>query len=93
MDAKEMMYKRLNELDEKLNDLTVGTPEYEKVLTQYNNLNRILVDIEKNENKRDENILKQKELDNILKIELRKNWFEVLKVVLSIFGSQGRKWC
>ena len=86
MDTKEIMVDRLNELDERLNDLTVGTPDYDKVLTQFNNLNRILVDVEKNENKRDENSLKEKELNNNLKIELRKNWIEVLKIVLGIFG-------
>jgi hypothetical protein len=87
MDAKEMMLKRLNELYDKLNDLTVGTQEYDKVLTQYLNLYRVYEEAEKNENKRAENALKEKELDNELKIELRKNWFEVLKVVISIFGS------
>ena len=86
MDAKEMMMNRLNGLDEQLNTLTSGTPEYDKVLSQYNNLNRILVDIEKNENKREENSLKEKELDNNLKVELRRNWIEVLKIVLGIFG-------
>ena len=77
----------LKELDEKLKATTVGTPEYEKAFNQYSTLNRILVDIEKNENKREENSLKEKELNNNLKIELRKNWFEVLKVALSVFGS------
>lgn len=86
MDAKEMMYNRLDELDEELKKTTVGTPEYEKAFNQYSTLNRILVDIEKNENKRDENALKEREIDNNLKVELKRNWIEVGKIILGIFG-------
>lgn len=86
MDAKEMIIARLNELYNKLDDLTVGTQEYDKVLTQYLNLYRVYEEAEKNDNKRAENALKEKELDNELKIEGFKAKIEVLKIILGITG-------
>ena len=86
MDTKDMIVTRLNELYSKLNELTVGTPDYDKVLTQYLNLYRVYEEAEKNENKRSENTLKQLELEQVLQIEKGKSRIEILKIVLGMCG-------
>lgn len=86
MDTKEMIVERLNELYAKLNELTVGTQDYDKVLTQYLNLYRVYEEAEKNENKRSENALKQLELEQMLQIEKGKSRVEILKIVLGMCG-------
>ena len=80
MDTRNQFVERLNELYTKLNELTVGTQEYDKVLTQYLNLYRVYEEAEKNENKRAENALKQLEIENNFKIEKRKGLFDLIKL-------------
>ena len=66
-ELEEILHDKFVELHE--GTLKSGTPEYDKAMTQYTNLKRLYDEAEKNLNKRAENRLKNKEINNQLIIE------------------------
>ena len=86
MELKEVLSNQIVKLGESLETMTVGTPEYDKASSQLLNLSRAFEEAEKNENKRNENALKERELDQMSLIEKFKSKIEIFKILLGVLG-------